>query len=220
MNNFNNECIEIDITLRCNLACPNCDRMAPKNIDLLLKHFKKFVALKRHWKKIVLIGGEPLLHPQFKKILKIIERYKYNALIGLATNGLNNEKQLAALPPWVTVINSFKTSSKQLFKTFNVAPVDVGITTGFENGCYIAKFCGICLSVDGLYYPCAPGATVAREFKLNIGQKTPDEVNASSFKQLCKYCGHFKYDKKYNSRKEYEDELTTTQQFSKSWLER
>jgi hypothetical protein len=193
--------------------------MAPQKIDLSLENLQRFVATNRDWKKIILIGGEPTLHPQLKKIFKIMEAYRSKSFVAIATNGYN-KKLLKKIPSWIKILNSEKKSSKQLFKTFNVAPIDVGITEGFKKGCYIADFCGICLSVDGLYYPCGAGATVAREFGLKIGQKSAETVGSWMFDELCRYCGHFKYDKAYTSMKEYEKECVTEQVYSKSWIER
>ena len=221
---INKKAIEIDITLRCNLNCPNCDRMAPKDLDLSLENIQKFVDTDRVWQKIVLIGGEPTLHPQLEEIFKIIEPCRYlryyqpRCIIAIATNGYDKEL-LKRIPKWVYILSSGKKSSKQLFKTFNVAPIDVGITTGFEKGCYIADH-GVSLSVDGLYYPCGAGATVAREFGFKIGQESVETVDTWMFEKLCRYCGHFKYDKSYISTEEYEKECVTEQVYSKSWLER
>lgn len=216
---INKDAIEIDVTLRCNLHCPNCDRMAPQNLDIALEDIQKFVDSKRKWKKIVLIGGEPTLHPKLKEALEIIKKACGKSLIAVATNGYD-KKLLETIPSWVEVLNSKKTSSVQLFKTFNVAPIDVGITSGFEKGCYIADFCGICLSVDGLYYPCGAGATVAREFGLRIGQESVETVGPWMFEELCRYCGHFKYNHSYTSKEEYEKECVTEQVFSKSWIKK
>jgi MoaA/NifB/PqqE/SkfB family radical SAM enzyme len=210
---INKNCIEIDITLRCNLHCPNCNRMSPQKIDLDLNHLQRFVSDNRSWKKIVLIGGEPLLHPELDKVFEIVKPYK--GKVAIATNGYD-KKLLNLIPSWIKVINSNKTSSDQLFTPFNLAPVDIGITEGFSRGCYIADFCGIAMSVDGLYYPCAAGATVAREFDMKIGQKSVDKVEKWMFEKVCRYCGHFPYD----DRDKWEKAQTRQQIFSKSWLER
>jgi 4Fe-4S single cluster domain len=211
---INKNAIEVELTLRCNLHCANCDRMAPKPLDIKLDDFKNFLALDRKWSSIRLIGGEPLLYPHIEEVFKILENYKDKCLIGLSTNGYNKEL-LKKIPPWVSVGNSNKKSSEQLFRTFNVAPIDVGIESGFENGCDIPQRCGMCLSVDGLFYCCGAGATVSRELKLQLSQTSIDSVGEWMFSTLCRYCGHFKY---YNS--ENMDNRSTKQETSKSWLKK
>jgi MoaA/NifB/PqqE/SkfB family radical SAM enzyme len=187
--------------------------MSPQKIDLDLDHLQRFVSDKRRWKKIVLIGGEPLLHPQLDKVFEIVKPYQ--GVIAIATNGYD-KKLLDLIPSWMGIINSNKTSSDQRFTPFNLAPVDIGITKGFDRGCYIADFCGISMSVDGLYYPCAAAATVAREFDMKIGQESVDKVEKWMFDRTCRYCGHFPYD----DRNKWEKAQTRQQVFSKSWLER
>ena len=211
---INRDIIEIDLTLRCNLKCPNCDRMAPKAVDIKLEDLKKFVSLNRTWKRINLLGGEPTLYPYFEEALKILEPYKDRCEVGIKTNGYNPEL-LNKIPSWIDIENSGKKSSDQNFVTFNVAPIDEGITTGFEKGCHVPQRCGMNLSVDGLYYPCSAGATVAREFNINVGKADPEDVNEEMFRILCQYCGHFK-------TKNWGDPYhrSTKQLYSKTWREK
>ena len=97
---INKNVIEVELTLRCNLHCANCDRMAPKPLDIKLDDFKNFLALDRKWSSIRLIGGEPLLYPHIEEVFKILENYKDKCLIGLSTNGYNKEllKRVSVLP--------------------------------------------------------------------------------------------------------------------------
>lgn len=204
---MNHKMIEIDLTLRCNMKCNNCDRMCPKPIDLSLENLEKVVE-DNIWKHIRLLGGEPLLHPRIDDVFDIMKKCK--ALVSIHTNGTI----IRYVPNWINVISSNKRINKQpMFQTFNVAPIDVGITSGFEKGCFIPEQCGMCFSVDGLYYCCGAGATVAREFNLNIGCKDYNDVTPRMFDIVCRLCGHFKY-----SSFNLDNNWTREQKYSKSWL--
>jgi MoaA/NifB/PqqE/SkfB family radical SAM enzyme len=217
---INKNRLEIDLTLRCNLSCANCDRMAPKSIDLSLDDLSRCINAGRNWEKIRLVGGEPILHPHIETVIDILSFYKNRCFIEFTTNGLNEEK-IKSLPAWFHVVNSRKDSLKlgenPFFKTFNVAPCDLPEYKDavYSKGCCIAEICGVCFSVDGLYYPCGAGATVAREFNMKIGQYQVETVWSWMFEKLCRLCGHFKYKDLCSS-----EGRTQKQEQSKSWKSR
>ena len=211
MTEINKKIIEIDLTLRCTLHCHNCDRMAPKSLDIPFEALEKFVAEGRTWEKIQLMGGEAILYPKINEVFKLLEFYRGKSNTTFLTNGFN--VNLNDVPSWIKIINTHKVSNNQLFKSFNVASIDVGIISGFEKGCDIPSKCGMGLSVDGLYYPCGAGATVSREFNLKIGKQTIDSVTEEDFKKICPYCGHFKYGTVLGEKKD----LVRKPTFSHSW---
>jgi len=74
----------INITTRCNFNCPHCLREpldADKTIkmDMPIELFEKILkgAKKLNYKMINFTGGEPILHPQFKKLVELTCRYGY-----------------------------------------------------------------------------------------------------------------------------------------------
>ncbi len=82
----------LDITTRCNLACPVCYINATaKGKDLSLEDIKRIL----HQMKtttpdthLVLIGGEPTIHPQFFEILAAVREAGLMKRCYMATNGL------------------------------------------------------------------------------------------------------------------------------------
>jgi len=80
--------IAISITNKCNLACPHClrggsteDHIASAFLDKVLKDASPF-----GFSFVSITGGEPFMHPRFKKIVETIiaNDYEYN----FVTNGL------------------------------------------------------------------------------------------------------------------------------------
>ncbi len=221
--------IELDITLRCNLVCINCDRAirhAPENADMTIEQIKKFIQetkeLDYKWEKLKLIGGEPTLHPQLDEIIKLIKEFhKENPQceVQLWTNGYGEKvkKILEKLPKWIIIINSRKEDNRSAFVPFNLAPIDDEKfkDCAFELGCPLLKNCGFSLNKYG-YYSCAAGSTVDRVFGLKKGIGSLKEFLAneswqSQLKEYCKYCGHFKHP--------YNRKWTRKEKISKSWEE-
>jgi hypothetical protein len=66
--------VQLEITTLCNLSCPNCDRncglgQAPTDERMTVGQVRHFLAESRElrgrpWRRIVVIGGEPTLHPE------------------------------------------------------------------------------------------------------------------------------------------------------------
>ena len=79
--------MELNVTLQCNLACPNCNRLChiyrDRTEHMSIDQIKRFIGQARDGggiNKLKVLGGEPLLHPQFVEI--------YNLLCEAAKNGV------------------------------------------------------------------------------------------------------------------------------------
>ena len=85
---------EVDITGHCNLNCKGCFHFSPlveeefAMPEDLEKDFARLSGLSRRKNEnIDLMGGEPLLHPEIKKILEISRKY-FDGNINIVTNGI------------------------------------------------------------------------------------------------------------------------------------
>jgi len=201
--------VELEITTFCNLACFNCDRsvrQAPTGDSMSLEQVEKFVKesldLNYKWGRIMILGGEPTLHPQFIEVLNTIKKYKEknpDCVVGITTNGSGEKVRgiIDRTPDWVQIIDTHKQSNKQNFSSYNIAPIDITRyrKAVFSKGCALTERCGLGLTRYG-YFPCGAGASVARVFGFDIGFKKLSMVNRPVIKkqlsQLCCYCGHFK----------------------------
>lgn len=218
--------IEIDLTSQCTLKCFNCNRAvkhAPSSEIILPEQIGRFmnqsIELNWKWKLIVLIGGEPTLHPHIFDILDILKPYKTSfpgSVIAVATNGYGRHVNdvLANLPAWVYIANSKKTTHINSFQSYNDAPIDARNYQGedFSRGCRLVEICGLSLTRHGLYC-CGPGANVDRVFGFDVGIKKLADLDDKNLKTqlalLCKYCGHYKYN--------YAEKEISVEKISPSW---
>jgi len=202
------DCIEIDITYRCNLRCLNCNRSinkAPENLDIKLSLLNKFISDSRkynyRWKRIRLLGGEPTLHPEFLTIIQRLRESRYeigNGSIEVVTNGYGNHVNniLKELPSDIYIENSRKDPNVPLkFRPFSWAPQDFEQhpKTSYINGCQIIEACGMGLTPLG-YYPCAIAGGIDRVVKKQRGRQSlpPKTDNMKDILDwACRLCGRF-----------------------------
>jgi hypothetical protein len=220
--------IELDITEQCNLRCTACVRssgVAPSTKQMTVEQVEKFVndSINLHWKweSIMLIGGEPTMHPLLFDIINAIKKYKNyhkKCLVKLMTNGSRlAEAVLPKIPSWIVIINNSQHKLKNdqnHHLPFNVAPIDVGEWDEANLiKCNRPFRCGMGLTRDG-YFACHNAGGIHRVFGLDGGIKALKDV---TFKKLdsmiplsCKYCGfYFEADERY---KKFDIHLIT-----KSW---
>ncbi len=200
--------VEIDITYRCNLRCLNCNRsctQAPAAIDMPVAQVEAFLAdsvsAGMQWRRIRLLGGEPTLHPDFKSIVGLLDRYRCDHDPGLriviCTNGRGRRvrEMLSALPPQIIIKNTHKTDRQRLFRPFNNAPIDGRRyrLADFGCGCRIIQDCGLGLTPQG-YYPCAIAGGIDRIFGFGLGRRSLPSVEDDMIdllERFCPLCGQF-----------------------------
>ena len=222
--------IEIDITYRCDLGCNNCDRscrQAPTNDDMSVEQITTFLDQSlqngREWKRIRIMGGEPLLHPNIETILHLFSSYKEcrpMTEIELYTNGLPKKRNIS-IPENICIHSTEKKHSvNSQFEPYNLAPIDLfGDNGDFRKGCWITSYCGAGLNKYG-YYPCAAGAAIDRVFGFDLGYKelpqySEDFDNVKS--TLCSYCGHYLCGGSYLDS-ESRISIFNLEPVSKSWI--
>jgi organic radical activating enzyme len=83
--------LEIDIAIGCNLKCVHCSHLSPFRKGIVpaddVIHWFQLWSEKIAPKKLNLLGGEPLLHPELPRILRETKRIWSQTEIGLVSNG-------------------------------------------------------------------------------------------------------------------------------------
>lgn len=202
------EYVEIDITYKCNLKCMNCNRscsQAPSDIEMSLGEIEAFISqsVANHilWKRIRLLGGEPTLHSRIFDIIDILLEYRKahnpSVRLVLGTNYYGNRvlRILRNLPDSIVIKSTLKSSRVNLFKPFNVAPVDTRYNrfSDYARGCRIIEDCGMGFTPSG-YYMCALAGGIDRVFGYGLGRdQLPDSFDTltDQMEAFCRVCGHF-----------------------------
>lgn len=88
--------IQVEITNACNLECACCTRFCGHHkkpfymdLEIVEKALKTLIDFPY---QVGIMGGEPTIHPQFREILLLLQKYIPKERRGLWTNGLNWDK--------------------------------------------------------------------------------------------------------------------------------
>jgi len=203
--------IVLDITYRCSLACPNCNRLcgaAPRNHEIGIDRVRQFVddsiARNKTWEHIYIAGGEPSLHSDIESVLRILQRYidyyernGRKLLVKYFTNNHSPEARrvLTGLSGFI-VVNSEKRDSDRLFKPVCVAPIDLGFYDDQNlRPCQELYQCGMAMNYRG-YYPCAVAAAIddvllGGQLATERWQDVTFERMAEVLHRICRFCGHY-----------------------------
>jgi len=200
--------VEIDITYDCNLQCINCNRscsQAPSTLEMPVTTVEDFidrsVDRKIPWQRIRILGGEPTLHSRFFDIVDRLIDYRQahnpsvRLVVGTHYHGRRVRRILEQLPPSIAIKSTRKRSPTNLFRPFNVAPVDTPFNrfSDYSCGCRIIEECGLGLTPYG-YYMCAIAGGIDRIFGRQLGRPDlPDRSDdfADQMAAFCPLCGHF-----------------------------
>lgn len=86
--------IYIEITNRCNLNCPFCSKTKRELKDLSLEEFTYILKCINDYTDYIYlhVKGEPLLHPELERILKVCQTY--HKQVNITTNGTLLKKKI------------------------------------------------------------------------------------------------------------------------------
>ena len=211
--------LEIAITDFCNLACNYCSQGTPLQKDksrMSFDEIKKYIELALKNNSIDIIkfsGGEPTMHPDFKKICDIIRKNKSKKIFQLATNGIKLKKYLDEIQVFDQIdlthypkendeiffdlkklnLKNIITYEKDNFVLDNVFDDDKNLNKNFN----VYKFCNysnIKKIVQGRLYNCciAFGQSVRKNInRENISIKIENTLNLKNnldYKEVCRGC--------------------------------
>lgn len=179
--------IELEITLKCNATCLNCNKFCHMEdlgivygdeMDLTLQDIDGFIQQVKNIgnvKDIRIMGGEPTLHPLYEDIcLKIKQGLLDTRIIHdayVVTNGIL--KRPSCLKSRIQMPMETK---NRLHTCALVSPTDRGVPLR-DKECMTPKVFGVSYNKLG-WYPCGPGGAIARLFNLtNIKKDTVTSVD-------------------------------------------
>jgi organic radical activating enzyme len=188
--------IELEITLQCNISCPQCSRhcnlFSYGNSDMTMEQIRKFIEEVRSSKvpvnKVMIIGGEPTVHPNFQEIVislyeSLVKTQKIK-ILKITTNGIREiPESIRHLP---IDIKKSPLSEKKHRCQF-IAPRDTGQEM---QSCDVPYVCGMALNCFG-YSPCGAGAAIARLFGMRdfIRYTLPSRLaDFGDLSELCSLC--------------------------------
>jgi len=210
--------IEINAVRQCNLSCRGCSHSSPiadkkvyepKTIRKDLSMISKFIKCET----IRIVGGEPLLHPNFKEVLQAIRDSEISEKICLVTNGIllhtldeetldNIDKiEISLYPIQTNIINNIRKIAEKISNTgiavrileytsFRESITQRNTTNAntiktIYNTCQIAHFLR-CITVDnGKIYRC-PQSMILSE-QLNDETDLIEIDNLTSINQLLEF---------------------------------
>ena len=165
---------ETHITEACNLKCRGCSHFSvfakPKHKDLqeFEREFKRLSEIEEIG-IIRLMGGEPLLNPDFMEYCRIARRYFPNTAISLVTNGILGHKlephveELNRLHVGVTISEyHLEKQNRSICSDLHEKGSLYNISldpSGSQNADLMYYFCDIRINswfyfMDGRFYPC------------------------------------------------------------------
>lgn len=163
--------IELNLTLACNQRCPNCNRHCDKYPErtehMSLKQIERFIDQIEESpvkiKRLKLVGGEPLRHPQFAKIYDRLYDAVDDDLIQKVKIDSNGTVPYPDVPEHPQIHRSGKRPSRKRHLPTLWSPRDMGHTT--SGPCAMPRICGPSLDAYG-YSPCSMAVMMFRVFRL------------------------------------------------------
>jgi hypothetical protein len=135
---------------------------------------------------IHLIGGEPLIHPNFLDIYHLIkDRLMDPGYVGRIEIYSNGKLPIPDEIKGITIIAS---PENKMHGNFYVSPSDAGLAVF---NCGAPNNCGIAVNAFG-YFPCGAGCSIIRllEIPNQVYYDFPDDLDVWDFNAVCSHCVH------------------------------
>ena len=204
-------CVQIDITNYCFLSCLYCSRYnrhlrRDQRKHMTLEQIGKALDSLKTWpNKIGIIGGEPLLHPEFVQICELIMGKFPPPKMGLWTSGGKNYQELLPLINRTFGFVAYNEHNEEQLQTCKHQPLTIAIKDVIKDDnirktliddCWVQRTWCATINHFGAYF-CEVAA--AQDVLLNEGQnawpvvpgwwkKTPDQFK-DQVDKLCDNCG-------------------------------
>lgn len=186
--------LELNITLQCNLACSNCNRlchiyrnrtehMSLEQIDKFIKQAKAGGGIN----KLKVLGGEPLLHPQFIDIYRMLTDAAKEGIIRVIKIESNKTIPHPNVEGFPFVSWKGRIQSKKKHQPILWSPKDLGVIKGAQPQCSQISKCGFSLDKYG-YLPCSLAIMLSRLFGMTDLYRYDLPTSPWGLDKLCPDC--------------------------------
>jgi hypothetical protein len=189
--------VELNMTMRCNLRCFGCNRMCnrytDRTEDMTTAQIQRFLDQARDTQPVHLVkmvGGEPLLHPQFPEIFwMLVDAIDKGIIQGVKVNSNGTVPRPPGIPRFTPGVRWIgKPPRKKRHAPYLWSPLDLGIKNR-GGPCSMPRRCGFSLDMYG-WLPCSAAIQIVRmnHWEHLYRDTIPSEVWAMD--QLCPNCIH------------------------------
>jgi hypothetical protein len=198
--------MEWHLTYKCNLACRHCNRacfLPPQTKDMTLDDAREVVkqAQELGWHpRVLFMGGEPTLHPQFMEFLGIAKELSPEIQVWSngysdATKAILAQVEREGLAYVERATQKPDGSMNHACQDWFVAPYDYGQTRDIPCGCHAGYEAGCGVSVDAAGYTlCCCGGAIDGLLRLGARTRNLADLFDPAFAErqttlLCNNCG-------------------------------
>jgi len=183
--------LELNCTMFCNMRCRACNRMVdyyPERTEHMdIAQIQKFIKEIEQKNVIVdrmkLIGGEPLLHPNFVEVVEELIKSDNIRYVKIETN------QTLPKPPFNNnkIHYQGRTVGRKHHIPYTISPIDLGYNITPNPRCPAITRCGYSLDKYG-FLPCSPAIMIVRLFNLWDLYKKELPTEPWGLEEICKHC--------------------------------
>ncbi len=197
---------EWHLTYRCNLSCASCNRacfLPAQTADMTIDDAREFCrqASELGWKpRIILIGGEPTLHPEFLRFVEIAAEFAPGRVevwsngFGPISRALLDRVRRDELAEVIEGTHKDSSVAHEVFDIF-LAPADFNVAREpcGTHSRFTQPDCGISVDHEG-YTVCCMGGAIDGVLRLDARTKRLADLWDPAFavrqtEALCRHCG-------------------------------
>ena len=208
---FSADTIQIDITSHCFMSCLYCSRYSrhlrgDQRAHMTIEQFATALGTLKIWPgKVGIIGGEPLLHPDFEEICSMLRAIFHRNRLGLWTSGGKNLQRYVEIIHQTFAFVAYNEHNTEQLRTCKHQPLTVAISEVINDeatrkvlidDCWVQRTWCPTINHFGAYF-CEVAA--AQDALLNDGKnawpvehgwwkKTPEQFQ-DQVHALCGNCG-------------------------------
>ncbi len=193
--------VEMQLTLRCQIACTNCNRLMGRfpdqgtQDDMSVRQVMRFVeqlaASPVQVKRLKLLGGEPLLHPEFERVYHVLGAATIEGFIQSVKIECNRIIARPDLPKYNAIRWAGKPFNRKRHLPACWSPTDLGLPTP-NAPCSMPRICGVSLDAYGysLCSVCSRMLSVFMREDLYVDEFPADwrNVFAETIEEICPHC--------------------------------